>query len=378
MIINAIRHSIRQLASLKLALLGLSGLFIIILWGTFSQIELGIFYTQKKYFQSISIFYEFGNGLTIPVFFGGLVWGTLLTVALIATVLTRLKFQVKNIGLILIHMGLIGLLIGSFLTGKLAQESQLIFSEGESKNYSINRQTPEVVISMPQPDNPAVETQPDHFDIRINALYRNSQIKRNAQINTQLQGIARHFDIIPHPLNRTSEGGNTISMIVSISEPNGHLVGQWGLSQGIESDQAVIFNGKTVYITLRDQRLYTPYRLSLVDFTHDVYPGTTVPKNFSSLVTIMHPGTGENRDVLIYMNHPLRYNGRTYFQASFAENDTVSILQVVKNPVWLFPYLSTLVITLGLLIQFILMFMRFNGRSKGRSKRKDNGKIPND
>ena len=59
MIINAIRHSIRQLASLKLALLGLSGLFIIILWGTFSQIELGIFYTQKKYFQSIIIFNEF-------------------------------------------------------------------------------------------------------------------------------------------------------------------------------------------------------------------------------------------------------------------------------------------------------------------------------
>jgi hypothetical protein len=52
------------------------------------------------------------------------------------------------------------------------------------------------------------------------------------------------------------------------------------------------------------------------------------------------------------MNHPLRYDGRTYFQMSFAENDTVSILQVVKNPGWLLPYISCLLLALGLMVQF--------------------------
>jgi hypothetical protein len=61
---------------------------------------------------------------------------------------------------------------------------------------------------------------------------------------------------------------------------------------------------------------------------------------------------GDNREALIYMNHPLRYDGRTYFQMSFAENDTVSILQVVKNPGWLLPYISCLLLALGLMVQF--------------------------
>lgn len=52
------------------------------------------------------------------------------------------------------------------------------------------------------------------------------------------------------------------------------------------------------------------------------------------------------------MNNPLRYSGLTFYQAGFDNNDRTSVLQVVKNPSWLIPYISCLLMTLGLIWQF--------------------------
>jgi hypothetical protein len=58
------------------------------------------------------------------------------------------------------------------------------------------------------------------------------------------------------------------------------------------------------------------------------------------------------------MNQPLRYLGKTYYQASFGKGDTLSILQVVENPGWLLPYISCVLVTLGLLIHFGIVLRR--------------------
>jgi hypothetical protein len=109
---------------------------------------------------------------------------------------------------------------------------------------------------------------------------------------------------------------------------------------------------------MRPRRQYLPYSITLKKFSHDVYPGTDIPKNFSSLVHLSNPGRGEERDVLIYMNQPLRYDGKAFYQASFGKGDTLSILQVVENPGWLLPYLSCTLVTLGLLLHFSLSLRR--------------------
>jgi hypothetical protein len=96
-----------------------------------------------------------------------------------------------------------------------------------------------------------------------------------------------------------------------------------------------------------------------VDFRHDVYPGTEIPKNFSSRVRLMRPATGEDREVLIYMNNPLRYAGETYYQASFDTDNEGTILQVVKNPSWLAPYAACVLVSAGLVIQFMTHMLGF-------------------
>jgi hypothetical protein len=73
-------------------------------------------------------------------------------------------------------------------------------------------------------------------------------------------------------------------------------------------------------------------------------------------VRVTNPQTQENREVLIYMNNPLRYGGNTYYQYQMAPTQTAekwSTLQVVRNPSWLTPYLSCVLVGAGLTWQFL-------------------------
>jgi len=67
--------------------------------------------------------------------------------------------------------------------------------------------------------------------------------------------------------------------------------------------------------------------------------------------------TREAREVDIYMNHPLRYSGLTFYQARMGRdvedlNRGTSALQVVRNPGWLTPYAAVLIVAAGMYIQF--------------------------
>ena len=110
--------------------------------------------------------------------------------------------------------------------------------------------------------------------------------------------------------------------------------------------------GRTWRIALRPARYYKPYSVTLQKFTHDKYVGTEIPKDFSSKVTLIDPERSVNRDVLIYMNHPLRYRGETFYQAGFQKDDSATILQVVHNPSFIAPYVACVIVAAGLLVQF--------------------------
>src|SRR3954471_17869276 len=122
--------------------------------------------------------------------------------------------------------------------------------------------------------------------------------------------------------------------------------------------------GRNWLIALRQARYYKPYSITLQKFTHDRYAGTDIPKNFSSRITLIDPERSVNRDVLVYMNHPLRYRGETFYQAGFDKNDEATILQVVHNPTFIAPYVACIVVALGLLTQFGSHLIGFSRRRR--------------
>jgi ResB-like family len=142
-----------------------------------------------------------------------------------------------------------------------------------------------------------------------------------------------------------------------------YLVSVWFSVSGDQPAQKVTADGKTYDVSLRFQRSYKPYTFHLLKFTHDIYPGTDIPKDFSSRVRLVDPSRGEDREVLIYMNSPLRYHGETFYQSGFLPGDKGTILQVVRNPGWLMPYFSCGLVVLGMLVHFGLHLVTFIRRA---------------
>ena len=79
---------------------------------------------------------------------------------------------------------------------------------------------------------------------------------------------------------------------------------------------------------------------------------------------MIDPEQAVNRDVLIYMNHPLRYRVDTFYQSGFQRDEQASILQVVNNPSIVAPYVACVIVAAGLLVQFGYHLFGFSRRRR--------------
>ena len=140
-------------------------------------------------------------------------------------------------------------------------------------------------------------------------------------------------------------------------------LGTWALNLNLtESFDAQTFEdaGKTYELSLRRTRYYVPFTVQLDKFTHEKYPGTETPRRFASDVTLSEGASSFGYN--ISMNQPLRHAGLTFFQSSFGntkEGKNLSVLQVVRNPGWLLPYISVSIMSLGLVWHFGYSLLRF-------------------
>ena len=105
-----------------------------------------------------------------------------------------------------------------------------------------------------------------------------------------------------------------------------------------------------------------PYSVALLDFVHERYEGTQTPKDFSSHIRLVNEGDGVDRQLRIWMNNPLRYAKRTFYQSGYLPDDAGTVLQVVRNDSWMIPYLSCMIVFIGMGAQFALSFKRVRRR----------------
>ena len=163
----------------------------------------------------------------------------------------------------------------------------------------------------------------------------------------------------------TTDGRNTVSAIVELTAEGGPL-GVWMVSTDRGEPQPFEHHGRSYWIAMRPERIYRPYSIQLIKFTHERYPSTEIPSRFASRVRLQNPQKKEDREVIISMNQPLRYEGETLYQASFANDDRTSILQVVRNPGWLLPYVACGMVGLGLILQFASHLARSRRQNDSR------------
>ncbi|HEY7120295.1 MAG TPA: cytochrome c biogenesis protein CcsA [Tepidisphaeraceae bacterium] len=315
-------------------------------------------------------FWQFDHGLTLMI--GAALMGVLFLVTLFLV-------HAKRAGVIVIHLGLIFLLIGEGITSGAAKESRMDITEGSYANYSYDIRTPELaIVDKADKDHnrhiviAATELKPGRtisdarlpFDIKVDKYYGNS---RPVSASSDPTVPSLKDDMGPAWTAEEQKGVSGVqggqvdlpSAFVTLSH-DGQKIGSYLVSVMTRQPQVIDVGGRKYDLSLRFERDYKPYTLYLKKFSFDRYTGTNIPKNYSSDVLLVDTGHGEQRDVRIWMNHPLRYRGETFFQADFDKNtEKTTVLQVVSNPGWMLPYIAILIAAAGLIIHFGVTLVNF-------------------
>jgi hypothetical protein len=402
-------------SSLRLTVVCLSLGLVLVFWGTLAQVDLGLYKAQNEFFRSFFIYWgPKGGSWRIPIFPGGYLVGGVLLINLVTAHFKRFVWTRKKIGIWMAHIGVILLLLGQLLTDMLSRESHMWLAQGMVKNYSDSSAQEELaVVDTTDPKFDEVVAFPQSlvaqkgdlrdphlpFTLRVKEYSVNSgrpRIRPPMAKNGPPQateGIAERLEIPPAAPTVAMDDRNVPMAVVEVvaegSSLGTWLVSNWvveeklvqilqnnfrkilgeqlggQLGEGLLKPQEFTFRGHTYQIALRPVRFYKPFSIELLKFSHDIYRGTDIPKNFSSRVLLQRPDTGEKREVLIYMNNPLRYAGETYYQSGFDDVDPgVTILQVVHNPSWLTPYFSCILVGAGLVVQFLTHLIGFATKRK--------------
>jgi ResB-like family len=367
----------KPLASLRLTIVCLAcGMFIVFV-GTLDQVQIGVYEAQLRYFKSFFLYFTLpGSQFRIPYFPGGYTLGAVLLVNLIAAHLARFKFTWKKSGIQILHSGLILLLIGQLVTSLFEEESQIQLDQGQTKNYSESPYFDELaIIDQSKPDSDEVISVPasrlikgqtislpvSGLQLQVDESYENAALINPNQLPSANYPHLRLGPMavavaIPKTYKQNEQNQPTAAVTLMKA---GQPLGSWVLSSGFPQPVQFKVGSDPFAIVFRPKRYYRPFSVTLEEFKHDRYAGTDVAKNFSSKVRLVDPSAHENREALIYMNHPLWYSDLILYQAGFGNNDQTTVLQVMKNPSRLIPYIACGMMALGLVIQFGMHLVSF-------------------
>jgi hypothetical protein len=297
-----------------------------------------------------------------------------LTILLRLAHFTLFRIAWKRSGILMIHSGLVILMLGEFITGKFASEALMPIVIGESANYLQQTDRIELVFLQDDPKDPGkdhVIAVPDHlvrnggtiddpslpFTIKVVQFLANTSTRfrslRPEETTPATRGDGLEVTLDERPPSAgadSNQKADTPAAYVTLSDKHsGASLGTYLVSVYLNEQE--IGGGDGWRMALRSQRWYQPYRVYLEEFHHDLYPGTEIPKNFSSRVRVL-PDEGESREVVIYMNNPLRYEKQTFYQSGTLDADAGTVLQVVQNPGAEMPYIACTLVCLGMLVHF--------------------------
>jgi hypothetical protein len=378
-------HALKFFASLKLMVTTLAFSIVVVFLGTIAQASEGLYNAQERFFKSWYIIGVDLFGLKVPWLLlpGGYFLGVLLLCGITAAFIKRFVLKIDKIGIHLTHIGVIVLLVGQLLTDMLSTETHLTFREGQVKNYTESHRTSELailrdlsegresVVAIPEEmirQGARLEPEKLPFTLKVVEYEPNSTIRRrgpavDGPAPADIRGAGQSLVWKPAPQSFKMDERNIPYAIVEVFPKTGASLGRYLVTPFLDP-QPITIGTDAWKIGMRFEREYLPYSVQLLKTTHEKYRGTETPKDFRSRVRIENRTSGENREVDIYMNNPLRYQGLTFFQHQMGRTELeggvgTSTLQVVENPAWISPYFGCFVVTLGMTWQFLIHLSRF-------------------
>ncbi len=395
---NQIKYVLKPIASLQLTVTLFSMSLVLVFFGTLAQMNNGIWTVVDQYFWSkfvwieldlvlkfLQVFFWFPKTWTLPSYVAipfpaGQLIGFAMLTNLIAAHLVRFRLTWKRSGVMIIHAGLILLFVGEAITRMKQVEQSMVIDEGQTVHFAENSRKYEfsfedksakehdTVVVVPEARVHIGERFSDPqlpVDLLILSYYKNSFVRAVEPGDTNPATVGRGLTNFAEYRKEISG----VSTDPKMDAPSAYVtifrkgteesLGTYLLSRFNKPDTLEL-DGKTYSIALRNTRYYKSFSVKLNKFSFDRYVGTNKPKNYSSDIRLVDPANEVDREYHIAMNEPLRYGGETFYQGGFIEEtEKTTILQVVRNPGWLIPYISCIMVTLGMTIHFGIYLIAF-------------------
>ncbi|MDE0118520.1 MAG: cytochrome c biogenesis protein ResB [Bdellovibrionales bacterium] len=355
---------------------GIWMMFLLIV-GTISQKYMGLYQAQLNFFSSF-IFWFYG----IPLPAGRATMGLILISLILKSIFE--KKYLKNSGTFIVHIGVILLLTGAFITGLLSKEGYMVIPEKNKSNIISDYHTVELAILSADSEE-VISIFPEKklsknkvlkknlsFSLYIKDFIKNVQpVKRATPLGESFKGFSKIFELREKKPEKVNEE-NLAGLTFQIKRNN--KIENYAVFEQMPIPQTIKWDHKKYIVSLGPVKTYLPFYLELTDFKKTYYPGTDKVKSYQSVVNIVEEQVKQRR--VIKMNQPLRYKGYTFYQSSFIEEDNLesSVLAVVKNLGRAFPYISSLIICIGLLIHIFYSRHGISIHIKKGKKIKDEAK----
>ena len=363
---------IKVLGSPKIFVFTVIWMMILVFVGTIVQKNIGLYSAQQQYFLS---WFKFVGPIPFP---SGKLTMLVMFVNLSFYFFRPNIFSKRKLGITITHSGVIMMLVGGGLTSLFSIEGNVIIEEGSKSNFFESYYLNEFIIVNTTNENEDLFTVFDNnmlndnntlehssfpFEIEILDYYDNCKpARRIYQGEEKFQGMSKNFFLQEIDSEKEFEKNipGIVYRLIGAEESDGIYINYVGqpVTEKLEYD------GDSYLLILRRQRTYLPFTLELVDFKKVLHPGTNVAKSYSSEVNLIEKGIP--RKILIEMNEPLRHRGFTFYQASFIDNGMkeTTVLAAVRNYGRLFPYISTIIMCLGLLFHMLFMLSKRVGLGK--------------
>lgn len=381
------RRGFDCLSGMGLATLLLLLLMLLTWLATLEQVDYGLYATLKKYFdwRSVWVFPEV-NGNRLPIVLPGGYWVcALLVVNLFLGGVVRMRKGRGKIGILISHCGILMMIVAGGVAQHWSQRGNMQIEEGQVSDVAED----------------FVETVVEVGEVKDGKVEKFHVIR--GKYLEDLGGAERRsfaFAGLPFELELTRYAANALPMAETERAPTrgepivdgGYFLMEMPLSKQVEADNAGCYarvldshgnvivkpfvlarasfypktirvDGRTFVVDMRKRLWKMPFSVRLDRFDAEFYPGTMRPKSFESTVTRLEHGA--ESQTLIRMNQPMRYEGLTFYQASYGPQGAgpgqklFSVFEVVSNPGDQWPKYSLYVVTLGLAVHFGVMLVTF-------------------
>ncbi|NLE00228.1 MAG: hypothetical protein GX640_10175 [Fibrobacter sp.] len=338
------------LFSARMTVICLLLMAVVVIWGTIFEASEGLYAARERFFQS------WLTGFIIP-FPGIKLISLLLLINLSGSFWGLCQKLLKNSGLLLIHLGIALLLFGLIFSAQFTREYFLNLQEGETASLIYSSSSFELAVYK--------QIHPDRFEFYASDSIPLGQLETGKEVSFPVSGVKCKIKSISK-IKNSEKGGNTpvYQIILTLNSPCNSKSGNELILKSGDQPLELKCNTETLYLTLRPVSIPLPISIRLVEFSKRFHPGTEILKEVSSHLSVR--SNNSDRDVIVSMNKPLRYESFTFYQASFSHQGEkeISNFSVIYNPHRLFPYFASILMIGGFMIHLMILTLRKYVESK--------------